>query len=591
MRHLGLLARRVDLGETKLDFENVVFLYLCAHELSSKREIVMRHVLSIPKRHRCLLQQTRSMLWPCLRRFTQLFYMTCPFYFYGFSCTDVFGETIPTQIEQDRARMGNASPLIDQADPAATRDSIQAEEKRTQEEAEKSGNSNDLFKSDHILGNMGGARDWMEQHGISFEIQEVDELWGNATGGSSSAADGRSGSGTGPSYDGVTMPTLQIDMEKLAGVKGGLFNVSGLQIRGRSISQDHLSNFNPISGFEADDSTRLFELWYQQAFLDGKLDVKIGQQDLDTEFLISDYGSLYMNANFGWPMAPSVNLYAGGPSWPLASPAVRIRYRPSEKFTFMFAGADDNPPGNKKNSFAIQNGGNAADPTNQNTHDENGANFNMGTGALLITELQYAVNPQPDDMSKVDKDPGMPGVYKLGGYYDTAKYPNYLKSNRGHPLGITSNDMNPAWVRGNWMVYGIADQMFWRPNYKSPQSLGAFVRATGNGGDRNTISYAIDAGINFKAPFKGRDNDTLGLGWGIGRATYGQRAFDRHQHQHPQGSENHLELTYQAQVTPFMVMQPDFQYVWNPSGGVPDWTGKHLIGNEAIFGLHSVLTF
>ncbi|MDT8871539.1 carbohydrate porin [Komagataeibacter rhaeticus] len=158
------------------------------------------------------------------------------------------------------------------------------------------------------------------QHGITFDIQEVDEVWGNGTGGSASGNDGAGGSGTGPAYDGVTMPTLTIDTEKLFGLKGGLFNVSALQTRGRSISQDHLANFSPVSGFEADRSTRLFELWYQQSFLKGTLDVKIGQQDLDTEFLISDYASLYLNANFGWPMAPSVNLYGGGPSWPLASP-------------------------------------------------------------------------------------------------------------------------------------------------------------------------------------------------------------------------------------------------------------------------------
>ncbi|CAM2971952.1 carbohydrate porin [Komagataeibacter xylinus] len=40
-------------------------------------------------------------------------------------------------------------------------------------------------------------------------------------------------------------------------------------------------------------------------------------------------------------------------------------------------------------------------------------------------------------------------------------------------------------------------------------------------------------------------------------------------------------------------MQPDFQYVWNPSGGVPDYSVSYnrRVGNEAIFGLHSSITF
>ncbi|ARW17243.1 carbohydrate porin [Komagataeibacter europaeus] len=509
-----------------------------------------------------------------------------------------------TQIAQDRARLGNSTPLIQQIDPATVRDSERAQADTEEKAAVAAGGEDRLDTSGNLLGNMWGARPWLYKHGITFDIQEVDEVWGNGTGGTPSTNGDGQGSGTGPAYDGVTMPTLTIDTEKLFGLKGGLFNVSALQTRGRSISQDHLNNFNPISGFEADRSTRLFELWYQQSFLKGKLDVKIGQQDLDTEFLVSDYASLYLNANFGWPMAPSVNLYGGGPSWPLSSPAIRIRYRPSEKFTFMFAAADDNPPGNRYNSLPIQQAtgsgsGFSSDPTSQTYDGANGTNFNMGNGALLITELQYALNPQPADMSNVTKNPGLPGVYKLGGYYDTAKFADYRYNQRGGSLGAatlnasaTQADLTPRWDRGNWMVYGIIDQMIWRPSLTSPRSLGAFVRATGNGGDRNMISFAIDAGLNLKAPFRGRDNDTIGLGWGIGRASSGQRQFDRDSHSLVQGNENHLELTYQAQVTPWLVMQPDFQYVWHPAGGGADPSFPYRrTGDEAIFGLHSNITF
>ena len=501
--------------------------------------------------------------------------------------TAALAQNAETQLEQDRRRLGNSGPLVSEVDPATVRDSMRAAEAAASKNDE---DHPDL--SDHLLGNIWGARDWMARHGITLDIQEVDELWGNTSGGSASGNDGASGSGTGPAYDGMTMPTLTVDLEKLIGLKGGLFNISALQLRGRSISQDHLGVFNPASGFEADRSTRLFELWYQQSFLGGKLDVKIGQQDLDTEFLISDYGSLYLNSNFGWPMAPSVNLYAGGPSWPLASPAVRIRYRPTDQFTVMFAAADDNPPGNTSDSFGIQNGGqgNPADPTNQNANgNASGTKFNMGTGALLMTELQYAINPQPDDMSKVTKDPGLPGIYKLGGFYDTGRFPDYRYNTAGQSLG--ANGGEPRMDRGNWMVYGIVDQMLWRPSLQSARSVGVFARATGNNGDRNMISFAVDAGVNLKAPFKGRDNDTVGVGWGLGRATYGLRNYDRTGGSHPQGTENHLEVTYQAQVMPWWVMQPDFQYIWNPSGGIADWGGYKRIGNEAIFGLHSSITF
>ncbi|WP_048884087.1 carbohydrate porin, partial [Komagataeibacter intermedius] len=91
------------------------------------------------------------------------------------------------------------------------------------------------------------------------------------------------------------------------------------------------------------------------------------------------------------------------------------------------------------NSLPIQQATGAAlgsnsDPTSQTYNGANGTNFNMGTGALLITELQYALNPQPADMSNVTKNPGLPGVYKLGGYYDTARFPDYRYNNMGQAL-------------------------------------------------------------------------------------------------------------------------------------------------------------
>ncbi|EFG83254.1 porin B carbohydrate-selective OprB [Novacetimonas hansenii ATCC 23769] len=60
------------------------------------------------------------------------------------------------------------------------------------------------------------------------------------------------------------------------------------------------------------------------------------------------------------------------------------------------------------------------------------------------------------------------------------------------------------------------------------------------------------------------------------------------------GNENHLEVTYQAQVTPWLVLQPDFQYVWHPQGGTSDpryASGLKRVGNETIFGIHTNVNF
>ena len=81
---------------------------------------------------------------------------------------------------------------------------------------------------------------------------------------------------------------LQLDTKRAFGLYGGTFNVSALQFHGRNLSADNLGTLQTASGIEADRATRLWELWYQQKFLDeDRLDMKIGQQSLDQEFMVS----------------------------------------------------------------------------------------------------------------------------------------------------------------------------------------------------------------------------------------------------------------------------------------------------------------
>ncbi len=57
-------------------------------------------------------------------------------------------------------------------------------------------------------------------------------------------------------------------------------------------------------------------------------------------------------------------------------------------------------------------------------------------------------------------------------------------------------------------------------------------------------------------------------------------------------TETFIEVTYQYTVAPWWQVQPDFQYVFNPGGGIlnPNQPAQR-IGNEAIFGLRNTMTF
>lgn len=436
-----------------------------------------------------------------------------------------------------------------------------------------------LFSSSraNLLGDIYGVRTFLGRYGISLGLQETSEVFGNATGGLHRGA----------AYNGLTTMSLGIDAEKAFGIPGGIFNVSAFQIHGRSLSSDNLGTLQTSSGIQAQRATRLWELWYQQSFLDGKADLKVGQQSLDTEFIGSQGSGLFINTSMGWPLVPSVNLYAGGPAYPLSSLGVRLRYQPIDNMTVLGGVFDDNPPG-----------GNFFDDSQVRGASQSGTKFHTGTGALIIGEVQYAINtPVTGQMDYGRGRGGLPGVYKLGAWYDTGKFYDQRYDSARVPLADPSSDGFARTRRHNYSVYGVMDQTVWRPDADGPQAVSVFARLMGSPGDRNLAEFSVNAGVTLKAPLPGRDNDTAGLGFGLAKISSTAIRADRDQNffngPYPvRGSETFVELTYQYQVAPWFLVQPDFQYVFMPSGGVanPLVAGKR-IGNSAVFGVRTNIVF
>jgi porin len=423
-----------------------------------------------------------------------------------------------------------------------------------------------------LLGDMGGLRPWLGNYGVTFGLQETSEYLNNLSGGTR----------RGGAYEGLTQFGIGIDTQKAFGLPGGIFNVSGLQIHGTSLTSRDLQTLQAASGIEADATTRLWELWYQQSLLGGKVDVKLGQQSLDQEFMVSQYAGTFMNATFGWSVLPSVDLPAGGPAYPLSSLGVRVRATPSDNWTVLAGVFDGDPAGNG-----------VGDPQKLDAH---GTNFNLHDSALFIGEVQYALNPAPSDPAAA-KPTGLPGTYKLGFWYNTQQFPDQGFDTYGLSLANPASNGIAQSHRGDYSFYAVADQMVWRPRVDSPQSVGVFARIMGAPGDRNLVDLGINAGVTLKAPFKGRDNDVVGLA--VGYAQIGSHAQDlasdtaSYTPGYPSRSaETILEATYQYQVTPWWQLQTDFQYAFRPAGGIPNPDNpSQRIGNEAIVGLRTNITF
>src|SRR3984957_12652212 len=246
---------------------------------------------------------------------------------------------------------------------------------------------NGLSRSNYMLGNMWGLRSTLSSYGITFAIQETSEVLGNVTGGQNRGAD----------YDGLTQMVLQLDTRRAFGWYGGTFNISALQIHGRDLSTDNLQSLQTASGIEADRSTRLWELWYQQKFLDeDRLDVKIGQQSLDQEFMVSQNALYFVNTMFGWPMVPSADMPGGGPAYPLSALGVRVRARPVDSLTFLLGVFSGSPVSNNNGDPQVVN--------------PSGTSFPLNQGVLVIGEVQYTY-PALGSMISPDQAPPLARTY------------------------------------------------------------------------------------------------------------------------------------------------------------------------------------
>ena len=166
-----------------------------------------------------------------------------------------------------------------------------------------------LFSSSRatLLGDAFGIRTLLGRYGISVSASEVSEVFGNATGGVQQGA----------AYDGLTTATLQLDTLRAFGIVGGLFNVSALQIHGRNLSAKNLDVLQTVSGIEANRATRLWELWYDQAFNNGAFDIKLGQQSLDQEFITSTGLGALRQHDDGVALDPFRRSLRGRPRLPL----------------------------------------------------------------------------------------------------------------------------------------------------------------------------------------------------------------------------------------------------------------------------------
>jgi porin len=409
--------------------------------------------------------------------------------------------------------------------------------------------------SSGMTGEWDGVRPALDDRGVHLFADFTAEVWGNTTGGMK----------TGAVYTGLLAFGLELDLETFAGWSGASVSTTWSWSTGKDASAELVGNYLTISNIAAFPTLRMSELWFQQTLWDERVSLRIGQLTADSEFVISDYAALFVNGTFGWPAFMYLNLLAGGPGYPLGTLGARLSVSPKDWLTLQ---------------SAIFQG---------NVYDEDvnrdGFRWRLDgeNGFLFLNEAQVRWN-------HADNETGLPGQGKLGFWAQSGELADVLAT---------------ATQSGNFGFYGILDQMIFReaggvtgepeskslkslqpstPDGTSDQGLGWFGRLGFQPYDRNFLSFYFDTGVSYTGFVPGRDVDVVGLAFAY--APVGSVAGAQLLAAGTTGisAEMALELTYQANLTPWLSVQPDIQVILNPGG-------SSELSTAVVTGLRVGITF
>jgi porin len=407
--------------------------------------------------------------------------------------------------------------------------------------------------------------------GYNLQFSYFADPWANPTGGVKQGA----------AYEGLLYMVLDADLAKIAGLDGLSFRVNAYQIHGRQLSESNIFSLTRVDSIGARPATRLFELWVEQKFGDLAL-LRVGQLAADNQFFISEFGNgLYVNSTFGWPQIFASDLPGGGgPNYPLATPGVRLKVTPNDQLALLAGLYNGDPAG-------------AGFTGTEQIKDPAGLNFRLQDPPLLMAEAQYMYNQDKTAQ-------GLAGTIKLGAWYHFGPFDDVHFDLDGKSLADPSSNGVALTHSGDYGVYGVIDQMLWRlPGSDPKKGVGAFARASLSPSDRNLINLYAEAGVNFMGIWEQRPDDNFGLAASFSQLSPGlreldlERAFFEKTTLPLRNYELVVELTYQAQIVAGWTIQPDFQYIFHPGGGVVDPLNPFVgrIPDAAVFGLRTQISF
>jgi porin len=342
----------------------------------------------------------------------------------------------------------------------------------------------------------------------------------------------------GSTYVGNLYLQLTLDGQRLANWPGATVFLNALSIDGGRPSR-FVGDAQGVSNIEAPAAFKLEEAWLQQNFSANQFSVLAGLFDLNSEFYWLQSAGLFLNSSFGIGPEFSQSGREGPSIFPFTSLGVRFALKP-ERGIVLRAAVLDGVPFERPDSHAV---------------------FQRGDGLLFVSEAAFLDRPVPEDrplshrfrIGRFTMLPPYDAKLALGGWYYTATFDDLSE--------VDANGM-PVRHRGSGGFYLIADGVLFD---RSGRRVSGFTQL-GFGEPRvNRFGSYVGAGLMASGLISSRQNDELGLA--IAGARNGSHfiALQEQQGAPVRRSETTIELTYSMQVTKWLAVQPDLQYVINPN--------------------------
>lgn len=419
-------------------------------------------------------------------------------------------------------------------------------------------------------------RERLDAAGVAFGVTYVGDNITNVSGGMKRGA----------IHFGRVDTSTDLDLEKLVGWSGAKVHANVFNLYGRGLSRNYVGNIATISEIEALPDTRLYEAYIEQAFLDNRFTIKAGQQSADQEFFDSRTDDLFMNGTFGWPAVMANNLPAGGPAPPIAVPGVRIKASLSDRVT----------------AYAAIFNGDAAGPGDGDPQlrDHHGLAFRLRDPPWMIGQIRF-------DYTLELGGNALPGNITPGAWLHTGRFDHQRLTAEGDLLADPASSGIPARLRSNRGVYVVIEQTLVKPSqnierntFANDKGITVFARFAYSPPDRNLIDFYADGGIGFNNMIESRPNDRFGFAAAYMHISRSVRQFDLDGQVFSglptpvRSSEVLFEAIYEAHIKQGWLLQPFFQYIVRPGGGIAnpnDPSGLTRIGNVAVFGLTTTLKY